>query len=59
MSLYFSPHLVSTHAVTVKKADFLVLLSSHVVHTLVGLNISDLQAGIRIEKKYKLLKLEI
>lgn len=35
-------HLVSAHAVTVEKADFLVLLSSHVVHTLVGLNISDL-----------------
>lgn len=38
----FSPHLVSTHAVTVEKANFLVLLSSHVVHTLVGLHISDL-----------------
>lgn len=37
-----SSHLVSTHAVAVEKADFLILLSSHVVHTLVGLNISDL-----------------
>lgn len=39
---------------TVKKADLLILLSSHVVHTLVGLNISDLQ-----KEKYKPLKSHI
>lgn len=42
-------HLVSTHAVTVEKADFLVLLSPHVVHTLVGLDVSDLQEEIGIK----------
>lgn len=38
-------HLVSTHAVTVEKANFLILLPPHVVHTLVGLHISDLGEG--------------
>lgn len=38
-------HLVSTHAVTVEKAYFLILLPPHVVHTLVGLHISDLGKG--------------
>lgn len=38
-------HLVSTHAVTVEKANFLILLPPHVVHTLVGLHISDLEVG--------------
>lgn len=37
--------LVSTHAVTVEKANFLVLFPPHVVHTLVGLHISDLGRG--------------
>lgn len=36
-------HLVSTHAMTIKKANFLVLLPPHVVHTLVGLHISYLE----------------
>lgn len=36
-------HLVSTHAVTVEKANFLILFPPHVVHTLVGLYISDLE----------------
>lgn len=36
-------HLVSTHAVTVEKAYFLILFPPHVVHTLVGLYISDLE----------------
>lgn len=35
-------HLVPTHPVAVKKADFLILFPSHVVHTLVSLHISDL-----------------
>lgn len=35
-------HLVPTHPVAVKEADFLVLFPSHVVHTLVGLHVSDL-----------------
>lgn len=38
-------HLVSTHAVTVEKANFLILLPPHVVHTLVGLHISNLGKG--------------
>lgn len=38
-------HLVSAHAVTVEKANFLILLPPHVVHTLVGLHISDLGGG--------------
>lgn len=38
-------HLVSTHAVTVEKANFLILFPPHVVHTLVGLYISDLEGG--------------
>lgn len=36
-------YLVSTHAVTVEKANFLILFPPHVVHTLVGLYISDLE----------------
>lgn len=36
-------HLVSTHAMTVEKAYFLILFPPHVVHTLVGLYISDLE----------------
>lgn len=36
-------HLVSTHAVTVEKANFFILFPPHVVHTLVGLYISDLE----------------
>lgn len=35
-------HLVSAHPVAVKKADFLIFFPSHVVHTLIGLHISDL-----------------
>lgn len=42
MTEAFIFHLVSTHAVTVEKANFLILLPAHVVHTLVGLYISDL-----------------
>lgn len=42
-------HLVPTHAVTVEKADFLVLFSPHVVHTLVGLDVSDLQVETGIK----------
>lgn len=38
-----SPHLISSHAVAVEKPHLLVLLPSHVVHTLVSLNIPDLQ----------------
>lgn len=44
-------HLVSTHAVTVEKANFLILLPPHVVHTLVGLHISDLE-GKKEEKHF-------
>lgn len=40
-------HLVSPHAVTVEKSDLLILLSPHVVDTLVSLNIPDLQAGMK------------
>lgn len=40
-------HLVSTHAVTVEKANFLILFPPHVVHTLVGLYISDLEGEKR------------
>lgn len=38
-------HLVSTHAVAVEKANLLILFPPHVVHTLVGLYISDLELG--------------
>lgn len=41
----FALYLVSTHAMTVEKANFLIFFSSHVVHTLIGLHISDLQTG--------------
>lgn len=37
-------HLVSSHAVTVEESNLLILLPPHVVHTLVGLHIPDLQA---------------
>lgn len=39
----FVAHLVSTHAVAVEKANLLILFPPHVVHTLVGLYISDLE----------------
>lgn len=46
-------HLVSTHAVAVEKANFLILLPPHVVHTLVGLHISDLGGGGNISNNCK------
>lgn len=35
-------YLVASHAVAVEYADFLVLLTGHVVQTLVGLHVTDL-----------------
>lgn len=46
--------LVSTHAVTVEKANFLVLFPPHVVHTLVGLHISDLGGGATFQPTAKI-----
>lgn len=47
-------HLVPTHAMTVEKANFLILFPPHVVHTLVGLYISDLEGkGDNISTNYK------
>lgn len=41
----FIAHLVSTHAVAVEKSHLLILFPPHVVHTLVGLYIPDLELG--------------
>lgn len=43
----FIAHLVSTHAVAVEKANLLILFPPHVVHTLVGLYIPDLEVEER------------
>lgn len=35
-------YLVASHAVAVENADLLILFASHVVQTLIGLHITDL-----------------